>query len=135
MIFVKTNKPDLLFCIYSYRKVFALNVVGKIPEELQDLTYLTYLNLDQNYLTGYLPTFIGNMTYLRELYVAFNALSGVLPRELWNLKNLISLSLSMTKFVGVLPDEIQYLTELERLLCLVSSCLTFSSNNMHVHHN
>jgi hypothetical protein len=29
--------------VYLYRRVYALNVVGQIPSELQNLTYLTYL--------------------------------------------------------------------------------------------
>ncbi|KAL6329728.1 hypothetical protein AAG906_035376 [Vitis piasezkii] len=44
------------------RKVYALDVVGVIPDELWNLTFLTNLNLGQNYLTGRLSASIGNLT-------------------------------------------------------------------------
>ncbi|CAM0953992.1 unnamed protein product [Alopecurus aequalis] len=101
-------------------KVYALDVNGQIPAELQNLTYLTTLDLAHNYLTGSLPAFIGKLTRLQYLSVGINALTGVLPSELGNLKNLIVLSISTNKFLGPLPEVVENLTKLEMLY--IDSC-------------
>jgi len=75
-------------CHITMLKVYALNVVGQIPSELQNLTYLTYLNLDQNYLMGPIPSFIGQFSGMQHLSLGFNPFSGPLPKELGNLTNL-----------------------------------------------
>ncbi|EEE68221.1 hypothetical protein OsJ_26393 [Oryza sativa Japonica Group] len=102
-------------CHITQLRVYALNVVGQIPAELQNLTYLTYLNLDQNYLSGPIPSFIGQLTALTELHVGFNPLSGSLPKELGNLTNLNLLGISLTNFSGQLPEELGNLTKLRQL--------------------
>uniref|UniRef100_A0A0E0QFK3 non-specific serine/threonine protein kinase n=1 Tax=Oryza rufipogon TaxID=4529 RepID=A0A0E0QFK3_ORYRU len=102
-------------CHITQLKVYALNVVGQIPAELQNLTYLNYLDLDQNYLSGPIPSFIGQLTALTELHVGFNALSGPIPKELGNLTNLNLLGISLTNFTGQLPEELGNLTKLQRL--------------------
>ncbi|TVU43236.1 hypothetical protein EJB05_09684, partial [Eragrostis curvula] len=102
-------------CHITKLKVYALNVVGQIPAELQNLTYLINLNLMQNYLTGPLPSFIGKFTAMQYLSVAINPLSGPLPKELGNLTNLISLGISLNNFTGELPEELGNLTKLEQI--------------------
>uniref|UniRef100_A0A0D9X5C2 non-specific serine/threonine protein kinase n=1 Tax=Leersia perrieri TaxID=77586 RepID=A0A0D9X5C2_9ORYZ len=102
-------------CHVTQLRVYALNVAGQIPAELQNLTYLTNLDLDQNYLSGPIPSFIGQLTALTELHVGFNPLSGPLPKELGNLKNLKLLGISLTNLTGELPEELGNLTKLERL--------------------
>ncbi|XP_052165330.1 probable LRR receptor-like serine/threonine-protein kinase At1g56130 isoform X1 [Oryza glaberrima] len=102
-------------CHITQLKVYALNVVGQIPAELQNFTYLNYLDLDQNYLSGPIPSFIGQLTALTELHVGFNALSGPIPKELGNLTNLNLLGISLTNFTGQLPEELGNLTKLQRL--------------------
>ncbi|KAG0517485.1 hypothetical protein BDA96_09G093100 [Sorghum bicolor] len=66
------------------QKVYALNVVIQIPAELQNLTYLNNLNLQQNYLTGPVPSFMGKFP-MQYLSLAINPLSGTLTKELGNL--------------------------------------------------
>ncbi|URE20783.1 LRR receptor-like serine threonine-protein kinase [Musa troglodytarum] len=107
-------------CHITQLKVYALDVVGRIPDELQNLTYLTNLYLAQNYLTGPLPAFIGNLTGLQYLSVGTTALSGGIPKELGKLTNLLSLSISTNNFSGPLPLELGNLTNLQQLY--VSSC-------------
>uniref|UniRef100_A0A0D9WEF9 non-specific serine/threonine protein kinase n=1 Tax=Leersia perrieri TaxID=77586 RepID=A0A0D9WEF9_9ORYZ len=72
-------------------RVNKLNIVGQIPAELQ------------------------NLTYLQDLGLGFNLLSGPLPRELGNLTNLLSLGISLDNFIGEFPEEIGNLTKLEQL--------------------
>ncbi|CAL5007715.1 unnamed protein product [Urochloa decumbens] len=119
-----TNINPAIKCDCSYNnatvchiiklKVYALNVVGQIPSELQNLTYLSNLNLMQNYLTGPVPSFIGKFP-MQYLSLAINPLSGTLPKELGNLTNLISLGISLNNFTGELPSELGNLAKLEQI--------------------
>ncbi|KAI4323211.1 hypothetical protein L6164_022834 [Bauhinia variegata] len=102
-------------CHITALKVYALDVIGEIPEELWTLTYLTNLNLGQNYLTGFLPPAIGNLTRMQYLTFGINALSGELPKELGNLTELRSLSFGSNRFNGSLPSELGKLVKLEQL--------------------
>ncbi|CAN6180362.1 unnamed protein product [Urochloa humidicola] len=102
-------------CHITMLKVYALDVIGQIPSELQNLTYLTYLNLDLNYLTGPIPSFIGQFSAMQHLSLGFNPLSGPLPKELGNLTNLNLLGISLDNFSGGLPEELGNLSKLEQL--------------------
>ncbi|OEL27221.1 putative LRR receptor-like serine/threonine-protein kinase [Dichanthelium oligosanthes] len=102
-------------CHITMLKVYALNVVGQIPSELQNLTYLTYLNLDLNYLTGPIPSFIGQFSAMQHLSLGFNPFSGPLPKELGNLTNLNLLGISLDNFSSGLPEELGNLSKLEQL--------------------
>ncbi|KAG2632561.1 hypothetical protein PVAP13_2NG113400 [Panicum virgatum] len=102
-------------CHITMLKVYALNVVGQIPSELQNLTYLTYLNLDQNYLMGPIPSFIGQFSGMQHLSLGFNPFSGPLPKELGNLTNLNLLGISLDNFSGGLLEDLGNLSKLEQL--------------------
>ncbi|KAL6329805.1 hypothetical protein AAG906_037514 [Vitis piasezkii] len=66
-------------CHITQLKVCALDVVGVIPDELWNLTFLTILYLAQNYLTGPLSASIGNLRMMQNME---------LPKELGQLTNL-----------------------------------------------
>ncbi|XP_042519815.1 probable LRR receptor-like serine/threonine-protein kinase At1g56130 [Macadamia integrifolia] len=102
-------------CHITHLKVYALEVVGTIVDELMNLTYLNNLDLRQNYFTGPLPKFIGNFTQMQYMSVGINALSGELPKELGNLTNLIVLGFGSNNFSGPLPLELGDLTNLQQL--------------------
>uniref|UniRef100_A0A8R7QY82 non-specific serine/threonine protein kinase n=1 Tax=Triticum urartu TaxID=4572 RepID=A0A8R7QY82_TRIUA len=102
-------------CRITRLKIYALDAVGPIPEELRNLTALTDLDLGQNYLTGPLPSFIGELTAMKSMTFGINALSGPVPKELGNLKNLIKLGLGGNNFSGSLPSELGNLAKLEEL--------------------
>ncbi|KAL6329769.1 hypothetical protein AAG906_037474 [Vitis piasezkii] len=102
-------------CHITQLKVYALDVVGVIPDELWNLTFLTNLDLRQNYLTGPLSASIGNLTRMQYLSVGINALSGELPKELGQLTDLRSLSFGTNNFSGSLPSELGNLVKLEQL--------------------
>ncbi|KAL2617970.1 hypothetical protein AAZV13_08G218200 [Glycine max] len=102
-------------CRITALKVYAMSVVGTIPEELWTLTYLTNLNLGQNYLTGSLPPSIENLTRLQYLSLGINNISGELPKELGNLTELKLLAFGSNKFRGSLPSELGKLTNLEEM--------------------
>ncbi|KAF7140305.1 hypothetical protein RHSIM_Rhsim06G0143000 [Rhododendron simsii] len=102
-------------CHITDLKVYALSIVGGIPDELWSLTYLTNLNLAQNYLTGPVSSSIANLAQMQYLSLGINALSREIPKELGNLTNLISLSFSSNSFSGPLPSELGNLTKLQQL--------------------
>ncbi|GMN56522.1 hypothetical protein TIFTF001_025633 [Ficus carica] len=92
-----------------------MDVAGPIPDELWNLTFLSNLNLAQNYLTGSLSPSIGNLTSMQYLSFGINALSGEVPKELGLLTKLISLSFSSNNFSGPLPSELGSLSKLQGL--------------------
>ncbi|KAF9608837.1 hypothetical protein IFM89_011875 [Coptis chinensis] len=102
-------------CHITQLRVYALNVRGVIPEELRSLTFLTFLKLDQNFLTGPLPAFLGNLSALQTLSVGINALSGTIPRQLGGLRNLRILAFGSNNFSGSLPPELGLLVSLEQM--------------------
>nr|XP_048330579.1 probable LRR receptor-like serine/threonine-protein kinase At1g56140 [Ziziphus jujuba var. spinosa] len=107
------QKPSSAFnCIW---RVYAIDVVGPIPEELWTLTYLINLNLAQNYLTGPLSPSIGNLTRMQWLSLGINAFSGEVPKELGQLTELLSLAFGGNNFSGPLPRELGNLSKLQQL--------------------
>ncbi|KAM4071019.1 hypothetical protein ACB094_11G029800 [Castanea mollissima] len=113
--FIKCECSSNSTCHITQLKVYALDVVGVIPDELWTLTFLFNLNLGQNYLTGNLSSSIGNLSRMQYLSFGINALSGTLPKELGNLTDLISLSFSTNNFTGSLPSELGNLVKLEQI--------------------
>ncbi|KAF0933919.1 hypothetical protein E2562_020047, partial [Oryza meyeriana var. granulata] len=109
------NYKNGTLCHITKLRVVKLDVVGQIPSELQNLTYLEDLNLGYNYLTGAMPSFIGKFTSMKYLALPFNPLSGPLPKELGNLTNLLSLGISYCNFTGELPEELGNMTNLQQL--------------------
>ncbi|KAK1589578.1 hypothetical protein Q3G72_035399 [Acer saccharum] len=102
-------------CHITRLKVYAQNVVGMIPDELWTLTFLTNLNLDQNYLTGPLSASVGNLTRMQYFTVGINALSGELPKELGKMTDMRSFGIGSNNFSGPLPFELGNWTKLEQL--------------------
>ncbi|KAL0407103.1 UNVERIFIED_CONTAM: putative LRR receptor-like serine/threonine-protein kinase [Sesamum latifolium] len=102
-------------CHITALRVYALDVAGPIPDELWNLTYLTDLNLAQNYLTGPIPASIGNLNRMQYLSFGINALSGELPAELGLLTDLRSLAFGTNNFSGPLPSELGNLSRLTQL--------------------
>jgi hypothetical protein len=90
-------------------------LVGTIPSELGDLTYLTLLDLSQNQLTGPLPAELSQLTALQSLILSYNHLTGSLPPELGSLTNLTALHLSQNRLTGSIPAELGSLVNLQML--------------------
>ncbi|KAI3510085.1 hypothetical protein L1887_25612 [Cichorium endivia] len=109
------NIPNSTTCHITRLKVYAMDVVGPIPEGLWTLIYLTNLNLAQNYLTGPLSPSIGNLTRMQWLNLDINALSGQVPPELGQLTDLRSLSFGTNIFSGSLPSQLGNLRRLETI--------------------
>ncbi|KAK9907104.1 hypothetical protein M0R45_002416 [Rubus argutus] len=113
--FIKCDCSDNVTCHITQLKVYALDVVGIIPEELWTLSFLFNLNLGQNYFTGPLSASIGNLTSMQYLSLGINALSGELPNELGKLTDLVAISIGTNYFSGPLPSELGNLSKLQQL--------------------
>ncbi|KAI4346407.1 hypothetical protein L6164_007304 [Bauhinia variegata] len=89
---------------------------GTIPSAtLATLESLTYMELENNRLTGSIPRQLGSCRNLALLDLAQNELSGELPAELGNLANLQVLKLQMNHFSGLIPIQITQLQSLSTL--------------------
>ena len=89
---------------------------GTIPQDIGDLTAISYLDLRSNDLTGPIPPELGKLTRLERLYLGRNKLSGPIPPELGKLTMLTSLYLSGNELSGPIPPELGNLTGLEVLV-------------------
>ena len=91
------------------------NLTGTIPNEIDDLTELTYLNLYGNNIMGSIPTTIGNLNNLTLLNLSSNNFSDGIPSEIGNLVNLTQLSIGLNGLTGTIPSSFQNLTNLRSL--------------------
>eukprot|EP00261_Vitis_vinifera_P036792 XP_019078035.1 PREDICTED: probable LRR receptor-like serine/threonine-protein kinase At1g56130 isoform X4 [Vitis vinifera] len=91
-------------CHITQLRVYALNRRGVIPEELTALTYLTFLSLAHNALSGTIPMELGNLQELTVLSLSSNNFSGTLPPELGNLVNLRELYINSLGVGGEIPS-------------------------------
>ncbi|EEE63022.1 hypothetical protein OsJ_17830 [Oryza sativa Japonica Group] len=96
------------------RRVRKLNVVGRIPAELQNLTFLQDLGLGFNPLSGQLPKELGNLTNLLSLGISLDNFTGELPEELGNLTKLEQLYIDSSGFSGPFPSTISKLKNLKK---------------------
>lgn len=96
-------------------------LVGPVPSEIENFTYLQRLDLTENFITS-LPPEIGNLANLESLAISltpWETLSGhvgltSLPPEIGNLTNLQGLGLPRNQLTS-LPPEIGNLTNLQGL--------------------
>ncbi|KAB1216924.1 hypothetical protein CJ030_MR4G016063 [Morella rubra] len=100
-------------CHITELRVYALDVKGVIPEDLWTLTFLTNLNLAQNYLTGNLSASIGNLTRMQYLGFGSNNFSGSLPSELGNLVKLEQIYFDSSGLSGEIPSTFAKLQNLQ----------------------
>ncbi|KAM4101103.1 hypothetical protein ACB094_05G117800 [Castanea mollissima] len=87
---------------------------GNIPHEWAS-TKLEYLSLSVNNLSGPIPSFLGNITTLKYLNIENNLFSGMVPLELGKLVNLENLTLNANNLSGELPVALTKLTKLKEL--------------------
>ncbi|CAI9108040.1 OLC1v1007550C1 [Oldenlandia corymbosa var. corymbosa] len=99
-------------CHITALRLYEMDLVGLLPHELWNLTYLDDLDLRRNYFTGPIPSSISRLTRMQFLSFGYNALSGEIPKELGMLTDLRSLAFDINNFTGPLPTEIGNLTRL-----------------------
>ncbi|CAM0953045.1 unnamed protein product [Alopecurus aequalis] len=92
-----------------------INLVGKIPPTIANLTGLVELGLSENKLHSVIPQSIMMMDNLQSLDLGTNNLFGSIPSEIARLKNLAKLFLHDNEFTGSMPEDIGNLTKLDNL--------------------
>ncbi|XP_075644686.1 putative LRR receptor-like serine/threonine-protein kinase At1g56140 isoform X3 [Castanea sativa] len=100
-------------CHITSLNVSGLAINDIIPEELWNLTFLTYLNLEKTYMRGKLSSSIGKLKRIQVLVLGSNALSGELPKELGNLTDLVRLYIPSSGFSGEIPSTFANLNNLQ----------------------
>ncbi len=91
------------------------NLRGDIPDEIEDLTSLTRLDLSSNELFGIIPNEIGNINSLERIYLDDNSLIGAIPASFGALPNLQRLYLDHNQLTGTLPITAGSFSALTRL--------------------
>ncbi|MEN8123059.1 MAG: T9SS type A sorting domain-containing protein [Bacteroidota bacterium] len=89
------------------------NVVGTIPLEILNLSYLEDLSLVKNKLSGNIPNQIGNLSKLIILSLSENNLTGNIPVSIGQISNLYYLGLTRNNLEGIIPTEIGNCTKIE----------------------
>ncbi|XP_056162962.1 receptor-like protein 6 [Syzygium oleosum] len=92
-----------------------INLYGKIPPSIGNLSRLVDLSLVGNQLSGTIPSQLVNLTQLNNLCLRTNQLSGSLPSWLMNMTGLVTLDLAVNKFDGEIPSSISQLQNLQLL--------------------
>ncbi|XP_044474274.1 probable LRR receptor-like serine/threonine-protein kinase At1g53430 isoform X2 [Mangifera indica] len=97
------------------------NLAGVFPEEFANLTFLTQIDLTQNYINGTIPARLAQLQNLTILSLVGNRIGGSLPWEIGDFPSLEELVLEDNEFVGPIPETLGNVKTLRRLL--------LSSNN------
>jgi Leucine-rich repeat (LRR) protein len=93
---------------------------GGLPPELESLTALRRINMDNNEISGRIPV----MPYLQHLNLAYNSLTGYLPEDIFSqMTRLETLNLAENALQGSLPKSFAFLTDL-KILALSGNELT-----------
>ncbi|XP_010486706.1 PREDICTED: receptor-like protein 12 [Camelina sativa] len=89
---------------------------GQVPSLIGNFPHLTTLNLSMNQLSGQIPSSIGNLSHLTTLRLSGNNFSGRIPSWIENLFHLTSLQLSLNNLSGRIPSWIGKLPHLTVLI-------------------
>jgi hypothetical protein len=88
------------------------NLLGSIPDSIDNLTNLRELDLRYNQLTGSIPSSICQLEHLTHLHLHCNRLGGPIPELIGNLKSLVILDLRSNQLTGSIPESIVELKHL-----------------------
>ena len=83
-----------------------MNLTGRIPAELSELSHLNLVRLGRNRLAGAIPPELGKSPRLITLSAGSNLLAGPIPPEIGNLLNLRRLWLADNRLAAPIPIEL-----------------------------
>ncbi|KAE8658086.1 putative Poly(A) polymerase beta [Hibiscus syriacus] len=90
--------------------------VGPIPDDIDRLSTLVYLDISGNNFSGDIPTSIGRLPVLNTLNIVQNQFNGTFPKEIGNLSNLAILMMAYNEFVTMrIPPEFGQMSKLRYL--------------------
>eukprot|EP01018_Ginkgo_biloba_P008532 Gb_21970 [translate_table: standard] len=115
LIGVLPHSIGLLSSNLSVLSLASNHIEGKIPQQIGNLTNLTYLNLSENFFSGTIPSDLKRLQKLERLFLRNNKLDGGIPSEIGKLKYLGLLDLGQNMLSGSIPDSLERLSQLRRL--------------------
>lgn len=99
----------------TYLELENNSLTGAVPPELGKCRSLALLNLAQNNLTGPLPPELGNLSSIQVMKLQFNKISGDIPGQLMQLVSLAQLNISWNLLTGTIPSSLPKLRNLTTL--------------------
>jgi hypothetical protein len=90
-------------------------LAGEIPQQIGNLSGLTFLSLQDNFFTGKIPATLKMLQKLERLFIGHNNLQGNIPVEIGQLKRLGLLEIHGNNLSGRIPDSIASLQQLRYL--------------------
>ncbi|XP_010530157.1 PREDICTED: probable leucine-rich repeat receptor-like protein kinase At5g63930 isoform X2 [Tarenaya hassleriana] len=99
----------------TYLELDNNTLTGHIPRELALCQSLTLLNLAANQFTGSLPSDLGNLSKLQGMEMQQNKLTGRIPDEITLLGNLLILNISWNSLSGSIPTSVSLLEKLSNM--------------------
>ncbi|XP_030956599.1 probable LRR receptor-like serine/threonine-protein kinase At3g47570 isoform X1 [Quercus lobata] len=91
------------------------NLGGSISPAIGNLTFLRFINLQNNSFYGKIPQEFGHLFRLQRLYLNNNTLGGEIPSNLSICSNLRLILLDVNKLTGKIPEELGSLMRLQQL--------------------
>ncbi|TYJ36524.1 hypothetical protein E1A91_A05G312400v1 [Gossypium mustelinum] len=85
---------------------------GDLQEELGQLSRLKLVDLSSNCFTGEIPSSFGRLNQVSDLVLSNNNLTGAIPPEISNLLNMRTLDLASNKLSGSIPSSIYNISSL-----------------------
>jgi len=104
-----------IYYVVNFRESVSVFTKGQQLEFSSQLSYMVFLDLSCNILTGEIPQDIGALIALKAFNLSWNQLSGEIPVSIGQLKELESLDLSNNRLSGEIPSSMSALTSLSTM--------------------
>ncbi|XVF19886.1 hypothetical protein REPUB_Repub11eG0149700 [Reevesia pubescens] len=88
---------------------------GTLSPHVGNLSFLRFINLQDNNFHGVIPPEIGRLSRLESLILKNNSFGGTIPANFTHCSNLIQFNATLNNLVGNIPVEIGNLLKLEKL--------------------
>ncbi|MBA0702728.1 hypothetical protein Goari_020708 [Gossypium aridum] len=98
-------------CAAKHQRVRVLDLsnmglIGTIPPQLGNLSFLVSRNLSHNNFQGHFPWELGRLSHLKLIDLSFNFLNGKIPSWFGRLDKVLHLNLRNNNLKGVIPPSI-----------------------------
>ncbi|MFQ6640315.1 hypothetical protein Gotur_016047, partial [Gossypium turneri] len=84
----------------------SMGLIGTIPPQLGNLSFLVSRNLSHNNFQGHFPRELGQLSHLKLIDLSFNFLNGKIPSWFGRLDKVLHLNLRNNNLTGVIPPSI-----------------------------
>ncbi|KAG2335080.1 hypothetical protein Bca4012_016065 [Brassica carinata] len=102
------NLTYLIFLLLSGNQL-----TGPLPQELGSLSNLLILQIDYNGISGEFPTSLANLKKLKHYHMNNNSITGQIPPEYSSLSNVLHILMDNSKLTGYLPPELSQMASIK----------------------